>query len=45
MRGHYNLHSKSFSGQWELWANEELSGEGSIVDIYTGTWEMTKDDQ
>lgn len=43
--GHYNLLSKSFSGQWELWANEELSGEGSIVDIYTGTWEMTKDDQ
>jgi hypothetical protein len=43
--GHYNFRSKFFSGQWELWANEELAGEGSMVDIFTGTWEMTKDDQ
>jgi hypothetical protein len=43
--GHYNFRSKFFNGQWELWTNEELAGEGSIVDIFTGTWEMTKDDQ
>ncbi len=42
--GHYNFSSKIFSGQWELWANEELAVEGSIVDIFTGTWEMKKDD-
>jgi hypothetical protein len=42
-QGHYNFHSKSFNGEWELWANEELAGEGSIVDIFSGTWEMTKD--
>ena len=42
--GHYNFRSKTFNGQWELWANEELAGDGSIVDIFTGTWEMLKDD-
>ena len=42
--GHYNFRSKSFNGEWELWANEKLAGEVSIVDIFTGTWEMTKGD-
>ncbi len=41
--GQYNFRTNSFSCQWELWANEELAGMGSIVDIFTGTWEMTKD--
>ena len=41
--GQYDSRTKTFRGEWELWANEELSGEGSIVDIFTGTWEMTKD--
>ena len=42
--GQYNFHLESFSGHWELWANEELAGDGSVVDIFTGTWDMTKDD-
>lgn len=42
--GQYNYRTKTFSGQWELWANEELAGEDSIVDIFTGAWEMIKDD-
>ncbi len=42
--GEYNFHSKSFSGEWELWTNEELAGDGSIVDISSGTWVMNKDD-
>ena len=42
--GQYNFHSNSFNGQWELWANEELAGDGSNVDIFTGTWDMIKDD-
>ena len=41
--GQYNSRMKSFRGEWELWANEELAGESSIVDIFTGTWEMTRD--
>ena len=28
----------------DKWANEKLAGEVSIVDIFTGTWEMTKGD-
>lgn len=42
--GYYNSRLNIFSGQWELWANEELAGDGSIVDIFTGKWEMRKDD-
>lgn len=42
--GHYNFRTKIFSGQWELWANEELACEGSVVDIFTGTWQMSKVD-
>lgn len=41
--GQYNSQMKSFSGQWELWANEKLENNGSFGDIFTGTWEMTKD--
>ncbi len=41
--GYYDSRLKKFSGQWELWANEELAGEGSNVEIFTGSWEMTKD--
>jgi len=41
--GQYNSRTKYFNGQWELWSNGILSGDGSVVDIYTGTWEMTKD--
>ena len=41
--GEYNSNSKSFSGTWELWANEELTPNGSIVDIFTGIWSMQKD--
>ena len=42
--GNYNFLLKVFKGHWELWANEILSGSCSIVDIFTGTWEMNKDD-
>jgi hypothetical protein len=35
----------AYRGTWELWVNEVLDGErGSFVDIFTGTWEMKKDD-
>jgi hypothetical protein len=41
--GQFNSNTGFFIGQWEFWANEMLSGDGSIVDIFTGTWEMTRD--
>jgi hypothetical protein len=43
-KGHYDPRRKSFSGDWEFWTNERLDGNrGSFVDIFTGSWEMTKD--
>ncbi|RYZ31093.1 MAG: hypothetical protein EOO10_00355 [Chitinophagaceae bacterium] len=42
--GEFNYNLKKFSGDWELIANEKLFGDGSFVDIFTGTWEMMKDD-
>lgn len=42
-KGYFDFRLGLFSGQWELWANEELARDGSIIDIFTGTWEMMKD--
>ena len=41
--GQYNNKAKSFIGKWEIWANERPYGEGSLVNILTGNWEMYKD--
>ena len=43
-KGVYNKNQQSFCGEWEFWTNEILDGErGSFVDIFTGTWDMKKD--
>jgi hypothetical protein len=43
--GNYNSQRKSFDGEWEIWANERPAGDGTFVDILTGSWEMTKEEQ
>jgi len=41
--GTFNKISQIFSGAWEIISNERPAGEGTFVDIYTGYWEMSKD--
>jgi len=38
--GKYNNKSDRFSGDWEIWVNEEAYGDGTFVDLCTGVWEM-----
>ena len=42
--GEYNPNTQTFSGQWELRMEIEPVGEYWLEDIWTGTWEIRKDD-
>lgn len=41
--GSFNENAEIFSGSWEVWANEIPAGEDTLVDIFTGEWEISKD--
>jgi hypothetical protein len=42
--GEYNSNTKTFAGQWELRMEIQPVGEYWLENIYTGTWEIRRDD-
>ena len=42
--GEYNFNTQTFKGDWELVSDERAMGDGFLVTVSTGTWEMVKDD-
>jgi hypothetical protein len=41
--GQFDFSTESFYGKWELWGNERPVGDDTLVDIATGTWEISRD--
>lgn len=42
-KGEFDEETKTFTGTWEIWSNERPSGDGILVDICTGNWEISRD--
>lgn len=41
--GTFNENTEIYSGSWEVWSNEIQAGVDTLVDIFTGKWEISKD--
>jgi hypothetical protein len=40
--GSFNQSNETFSGTWEIIANEIPAGEGTFADVFTGHWEISR---
>ena len=41
--GEFSSEKNMYIGMWEIWMNERSLGDGTLVDICTGSWQMTFD--
>jgi hypothetical protein len=42
-QGVYDAKTSSFNGSWEIWANEVSYGDGTFVDLCTGSWQISRE--